>query len=105
MKEIIISHDSDSLVYLVPNEVADNLRDYCIEFADHWIWKSPNAEKYRIIDEDGEVCACYGGEDFIDYLNNWIFPNEPSKFVKNLGWTDLGKKLPKEYKNHPYFNF
>ena len=30
MKEVIISCDGDSMLYLVPDEVADNLRKYCI---------------------------------------------------------------------------
>jgi hypothetical protein len=37
--------------------------------------------------------------------DEYVFPEEKSMFVKNLGWTELGKKLPKMYKNHPYFNF
>lgn len=105
MKEIIISADGDSIVYSVPDEVADNLRKYCMDFCNEWIWKSPHAEKYRIADEDGEICVAYSEEDFIDYLNIWVFPNQPSVFVKNLGWTNFDKNLPSEYKNHPYFNF
>ena len=31
MKEIILSADGDSVVYLVPDVVADNLEKYCIE--------------------------------------------------------------------------
>ena len=33
MKEVIISADGDSVVYLVPDAVANNLEDYCIIFA------------------------------------------------------------------------
>lgn len=32
MKEVILSADGDSIVYLVPDEVADNLIEYCMEF-------------------------------------------------------------------------
>ena len=49
---------------------------------------------------DGEVCVCYGEEDFIEYLNTYIFPDQPSIFVKNLGF-----KIPKQYQHLPYFNF
>ena len=100
MKEIILSADGDSIVYLVPDEVADNLEKYCIEFCEEWIWTSPEAKRYRT--QDG---VCYGEADFMDYLNEYIFPMQKSVFVKNLGWTDLGDKLPLEYQHHPYLNF
>ena len=32
-------------------------------------------------------------------------PDQESTFVRNLGWTDLGKDIPDEYKDLPYFNF
>ena len=100
MKEIILSADSDSVVYLVPDIVAENLCEYCIEFCDKWLWKSPDAKRFRI-----GPGVCYNEADFIDYLNRYIFPEQKSVLVKNLGWTDLGKNLPSEYKSHPHFNF
>ena len=105
MKEIILSADGDSVVYSVPDEVADNLRSYCMEFSNKWIWEASHAEKYRHTDEDGLLYVAYSEEDFIEYLNNWIFPSQHSVFVKNLGWTELEKNLPLKYQSHPYFNF
>ena len=49
MKEVIISTDGDSMVYLVPDEVADNLRKYCIFFADKWMKRSPNDKKFKLM--------------------------------------------------------
>lgn len=100
MKKIIISSDGDSIVYLVPDDVADNLKRYCIEFCDRWMKTSPYAKEYRI-----KGGFCYTEADFIKYLNKYIFPEQKSVFVKNLGWTDLGKNLPDKYKDYPYFNF
>ncbi len=100
MKEIILSADGDSVVYLVPDAVADNLNEYCNEFCCNWLWKSPDAKRFR----KGRG-VCYNEADFIDYLNKYIFPAQKSVLVKNLGWTNLGKKLPPEYKLLPYFNF
>ena len=100
MREVILSADGDSIVFSVPDEVANNLSKYCILFCDKWMKTSPNAKKYKI-----KGGYCYSEEDFIDYLNKYIFPNQKSCFIKNLGWTDLGKNLPLEYQNHPYFNF
>ena len=100
MKEVIISADGDSIVYLVPDAVAEDLSNYCISFCDKWMKTSPDAQKYKT--KEG---YCYDEEDFIDYLNEYVFPEQQSVFVKNLGWTNLGKNLPEEYRNHPYFNF
>ena len=100
MKKIILSADSDCVVYLVPDIVADNLSEYCIEFCDKWIWSSPDAKQFR----KGSG-VCYNETDFIDYLNRYIFPEEKSKLVENLGWTNLGKNIPPKYKDIPYFNF
>lgn len=100
MKEIILSADGDSVVYLVPDVIADNLNKYCIEFCDNWLWNSPDAKQYRT-----KQGLCFNEADFINYLNKYIFPEQKSVLLKNLGWTDLGKNLPSEYKSHPYFNF
>lgn len=100
MKKVILSADGDSIVYLVPDDVADNLEEYCLEFCSNWLRYSPDAEKYR---KDGILC--YTERDFIDYLNAYVFPDCESKIVENLGWTNLGDNLPKRYKNYPYFNF
>ena len=100
MKEVILSADGDSIIYLVPDAVANNLEEYCLEFCSNWLRTSPDAEKYR-----KQGILCYTERDFIDYLNEYAFPDYESTMLKNLGWTDLGENLPEEYKNHPYYNF
>ena len=79
MKEVILCADGDSVVFSVPDIVADNLEAYCIEFCDDWIWNSPDAEKYR----NGEY-VCYTEKDFIEYLNQYVFPNEKSEMITSL---------------------
>ena len=97
MKYIVISADGDSKVYSVPDAVADNLREYCWEFHE-WLINSPHAEKYRI-----HGMVCYNEEDFIEYLNEWLFPEQKSVFVENLGWID--ENFPMPYTRCPYYNF
>jgi len=58
MKEVIISADGDSVVYLVPDAVANNLEDYCIYFCDKWMRTSPNAKKYRMKGGRGHKKPC-----------------------------------------------
>lgn len=67
MREVILSADGDSVVYSVPEEVANNLSKYCIVFCDKWMKTSPDPKKYKIKGD------CYNEEDFIDYLNVYIF--------------------------------
>ncbi|MDL2205735.1 hypothetical protein LJC33_02350 [Eubacteriales bacterium OttesenSCG-928-N13] len=100
MKNVILSADGDSKVYSVPDEVADELDAYCMMFQ-KWLWKSPHAEGFRT-----DKGICYDETDFIDYLNKWIFPNQPSQLIENLGWLDdFDTGRPSNYKACPWYNF
>ena len=79
MKHVIISADGERMLYAVPDPVAENLREYCLEFCDHWLPESPDAAPYR---RNGGLC--YTEADFIEYLNQYQFPDEPSVLIKNL---------------------
>ena len=80
VKNVILSADGDSVVYSVPDEVADNLEEFCIEFADTWLHTSPEAKKYR-----SSMGVCYNQSDFIEYLNKYLFPNQQSVLVISAG--------------------
>lgn len=100
MKKVILSADGDSFLYSVPDEVANDLRNYCINFCDKWLLESPHAQKYR----KGKG-LCYDESDFIEYLNKWIFPNQPSKLIENLGWIPHENIVNERYQDIPWFNF
>ncbi len=100
MKNIILSADSNCLVYSAPDAVADNLRKYCLDFCNDWLINSPHAKKYRI-----RGGLCYGVDAFIEYLNNWVFPNEKTTFVVDIGWIDGNHPIPEIYEDCPWFNF
>lgn len=102
MKEVILSHDSEATIYLVPDEVADNLDKYCWEFAADWLWKSPHAKRYHEISSGIEIVR-YGAPDFIEYLNEWVFPDQPSMLVRGLGCYSY--EIPEKYRNYPRYNF
>ena len=89
MKHVVISADGDRKVYSVPDVVAENLRAYCMEFCTKWLRTSPHAGKYR-----RSGVFCYNEDDFIEYLNTWVFPDQKSTLVANLGWIDFREKLP-----------
>lgn len=113
MKNVIISSDDDLLVYAVPDRVADNLNEYCLEYCAEWLWKSPDAEGMRHIGRDiaGNefTYVQYTSRDFIDYLNRFVFPDEPSYFINNLGRFNSEEEersgIPEQYKSCPRFNF
>ena len=99
MKDVILWADGDYMLYSVPDAVAGDLDGYCMEFCGEWLWKSPHAERYRR-DLNGVTGVCYNEEDFILYLNQWVFPNDPSVLRKNLG-----AQIPEGYKDYPTFLF
>lgn len=102
MKEVILSHDSEAMLYLVPDDVADHLNRYCNEFACNWLWNSPHAQKYHK-SFNGVDGVMFGAPDFIDYLNEWVFPDQPSSLIRGLGCYDY--EIPEEYSDRPQFNF
>ena len=102
MKEVLLSHDSKVLMYLVPDEVAENLEEYCWEFAANWIWNDPNGAKL-LKEVRGQVVAFYGAPDFIDYLNEWLFPEQSSKLVRQFDFYSY--EIPEEYQGYPRYNF
>jgi hypothetical protein len=102
MKEVLLSHDSKVCVYSVPDEVADDLDNFCWQFAAEWIWKDPNGAKL-LKNIRGQRVAVYGAPDFIDYLNEHLFPEQPSVLVKQLDCYDY--ELSAEYSGYPRYNF
>ena len=103
MKEVLLSADGKISMYSVPDEAADHLENYCLEFCSNWIWKDPNGAKL-LKTVGGMTCAVFDESDFIAYLNEWVFPQQPSKLVERLDY-DCGDELPEEYGRYPYFNF
>lgn len=103
MAEVILSHDSEAMLYSVPAEVAANLDKYCWDFAANWVWHGPENGKYLRSFGDSQLGAVFGAPDFIDYLNRWAFPEYESKLIKGLGCYDY--EIPPEYQNYPQYNF
>ena len=99
MKEVILSADSNRYVYLVPNQVADNLVQYCQFFANDWVVNSPDARK--LVKNRNK----FNETHFILYLNTRVFPNEPAYLMKDLGVINDETDLPAAYANLPSFNF
>ncbi len=103
MKRVLLSADGEISVFIVPDKVADNLEQYCLEFCCKWLYQSPDAEKYRV--KMGDVIGvCYNEKDFIEYLNQYIC-DEKSALIATLTGVYVGTDFPEEYIGLPYFNF
>lgn len=100
---MLLSADGDISVFAVPDEVADHLEKYCMEFCCDWLPKSPDAEKYRV-QLDGMVGMCYNEKDFIEYLNGYIF-DQKSALIATFTGIYSKNELPEEYIQLPYFAF
>ncbi|MDR2888922.1 MAG: hypothetical protein LBV33_03665 [Lachnospiraceae bacterium] len=100
MKNVLLSADGQLSVYSVPDTVADNLEDYCIEFCGKWLQTCPDALKYRI-----NGILCYNEDDFVEYLNLWVFPDTPSRLIETLDDVWDISDVPNEYKECEWFNF
>lgn len=103
MKKILLSSDDKMKMYLVPDDVADNLQEYCMYFGFDWILNDPRAEKYHVITPSGTKGVMFTESDFIDYLNAYVFPNEKSTLVAPMDFYDY--EIPEKYKEYPSFNF
>ena len=109
MKNILLSADSKPCVYSVPDIVADNLRDYCLEFLSA-LYSFENNRELEIVDDehvdsDSETTVIYDETGFIYWLNQYKFPSKPSKFVETLEWEAYDGIMPEIYKSCPWFNF
>ncbi len=102
MKYILLSTDGPISLYEVPDKIAKNLCEYCIEFL-KWKERAPEANRLKK--------GYFPEEEFIKYLNEVINPNYiyKSKFIKTIANTDEEKievlEVVEPYKDYPYFNF
>jgi hypothetical protein len=101
LKFVLLSADSAPSVYAVPDIVAENLSEYCMEFCAKWLRTSEHALKYR----NPEGVCCYDEKDFVDYLNEWIFPSEPTVLIETLSEVSVQSEIPEKYRDLQWFNF
>lgn len=102
MKPVVLSADGEAMLCSVPDAVAEHLEDCCMAFCTHWLWESPEAERYRQT-VNGITVVCYTEADFIGYLNTYAFPGQPSFLIEGLGCPFY--EIPARYQNLPRFNF
>lgn len=85
MTNVLLSADGDIKVYSVPDIVAKNLDEICMEFS--------------------LMGGYYNEEDFIDWLNKYKYPYKKSVFVENIGFCYNESERPSKYQGCKWFNF
>ena len=85
MTNVLLSADGEIKVYSVPDKIARNLEEVCMEFS-----------------REG---GYYDEEDFVDWLNKYKYPYQKSVFVENLGFCEGREDFPEKYKECKWFNF
>lgn len=103
MAQVILSHDSEAVLYEVPAEAAAHLDVYCWEFAANWVWNGPENGRFLRKFGENQYGAVFGAPDFIDWLNRWEFPEQKSREIRSLGC--YGYEIPPEYQHLPKYNF
>lgn len=103
MKHILIQWTYFADIVSVPDNIADNLRDYQISF-DKWIGDKNNRHKYwvRVNPDDQENIEglCFGSDAFVCWLNDFIIKENEQKayFIKKqIKPNKVQKKLPTIY--------
>jgi len=83
--------------------IADKLRQYGAKHivVDPVMGATSGAKLLK--ESNGMKYASFTEKDFIEYLNDWIFPDEPSVLVKEFDC--FFEELPKEYGKVPKYNF
>lgn len=100
MKNVLLSADGPVNVYSLPDEAADDLHKWIDHFYD-WMQSSPEAARYRNIFPSGTIGLCFNERDFIQYLNNVAFPDQPSVFVQEVEEDNI----PEAFRSCPWFSF
>lgn len=101
MKYIIISADGETAwCALCRMRRRIIWRNTALSFCDTWLHTNPDAEPYRM----GSVVSC-DEKDFIKYLNTWIFPEQPSVFIENIGQVESDADILEKYRECPVFHF
>lgn len=93
MKEVLLSAKGPVGVYLVPDIVERNLKEYCINYVRDYLKIKTYQKELR-----------FNETDFIRYLNS-IFPNEKSLFITTLGHIWIRPELPDKYKDYEWYDF
>ena len=64
---------------------------------------TPMLKNFVLPHQAGEVGYMFGAQDFIDYLNDFIFPSQKATLIVEMDFYDY--EIPEEYKDIPWFNF
>lgn len=101
MKYVFLGAWGPLNIYSVPEEVANNLEEYCNGYIE-WLREGNDKEKYY----GKGYSFSYDENDFIEYLNKYIFPDRQSEFIITPKIGERGEYIiPEKFKDCPFFRF
>lgn len=71
MKKFLIKQSENCCLVEAPKNIVDNLEYYQRKF-DYWIGNRRNKHNYWVRTFDGTYSLCFGGDAFVDWLNQQI---------------------------------
>lgn len=78
MKKVRINYDISSDIIACPDYIAKNFDEYMDGMYD-WIRENPEAEKYKLIDEDGDIGYYIDTKVVLEYLNTMVIKDNEEK--------------------------
>lgn len=101
MKYVFLGSWGPLNIYLVPEEVANDLEKYCNDYIE-WLREGNDKEKCY----GKGYSLSYDENDFIEYLNKYIFPDRKSEFIMTPKIDEKGERIfPEKFKDCPFFRF
>ncbi|HEX9061775.1 MAG TPA: hypothetical protein VF941_16475 [Clostridia bacterium] len=100
MKKIVLSADNYPCIYIVPDFIAGNMKEYIDQFFD-WLYNENNDHGYWVKTSAGELRGvCYTEEAYIKWLNEFVVGDSEKAILVEK------KKVLTEVENlYPRFNF
>lgn len=101
MKRIVLSADNFPSIYLVPDDIADNLHNYVSRF-DKWLFNPVNDHGYWMELPQGGKCVCFTESAFIQWLNDHVLrSSEKAELIE----IKSNYNLSEEEQTYPNCNF
>ena len=84
MKHVLLSADGPIRLCAVPDPVAEDLPEWADRFR-AWMETAPEAAHHRHVFPGGEVGLAFNEQDFIVWLAEVAFPEQPAAVLEDLG--------------------
>ena len=103
MKHVLLSADGPVCICAVPDKVAEDLPEWADRFRS-WMETAPEAARFRHVFPGGEVGLAFNEQDFIVWLAEVAFPEQPASVVEELGFMNP-RSAAEPVRSMEWYNF